>query len=84
MTVLRRSVGEARVDAEPQAAGKLVGSCAGLPLALRITSARLTAKPHLQLTEAAAHLEGSRKQLDELAVGDQAVRSSFTLSYAAL
>lgn len=84
--LLLRTLGTARVDADPQAADDLAHACGHLPLALRIAAANLDHTPWRTLEEHAAELrEGDR--LTALSVtGDAttAVRSAFDLSYHAL
>ncbi|MFF7262492.1 BTAD domain-containing putative transcriptional regulator [Streptomyces sp. NPDC008159] len=84
--LLTRTLGAARVDADPQAAADLAHACGHLPLALRIIAANLDHTPWRSLREQAAELrEGDR--LTALSVtGDAttAVRSAFDLSYHAL
>ncbi|MDX3451625.1 BTAD domain-containing putative transcriptional regulator [Streptomyces sp. ME02-8801-2C] len=84
--LLVRTVGAARVDADPQAAADLARACGHLPLALRIAAANLGHSPDHTLREQADELrEGDR--LSALSVtGDRstAVRSAFALSYQAL
>ncbi|HSV67268.1 MAG TPA: BTAD domain-containing putative transcriptional regulator [Mycobacteriales bacterium] len=79
--VLTAVVGAARVAREPAAAADLAGHCAGLPLALRISAARLAARPDWTLARLADRLADERRRLDELAVDDLAVRASLRLSY---
>lgn len=85
-TLLLRTLGASRVDADPQAAAELAHACGHLPLALRIIAANLDHTPWRSLREQAAELrEGDR--LTALSVtGDAttAVRSAFDLSYHAL
>ncbi|WP_405769939.1 BTAD domain-containing putative transcriptional regulator [Streptomyces sp. NBC_01538] len=84
--LLRRVVGESRVDADPQAAADLAHACGHLPLALRISAANVDQTPWRTLRDQADELrEGDR--LTALSVtGDQttAVRTAFSLSYQAL
>ncbi|MEV8436987.1 BTAD domain-containing putative transcriptional regulator [Actinosynnema sp. NPDC051121] len=83
--LLRRILGPDRVDAEPDAVAELVEVCAGLPLALRVAAATLTAEPGGVAEYVAALRSGDR--LAELAIpGDlpAAVRSAFTLSHRKL
>lgn len=84
--LLRRTLGESRVDADPQAAADLAHACGHLPLALRISAANLGHTPWRTLRDQADELrEGDR--LTTLSVtGDQttAVRTAFSLSYHAL
>lgn len=84
--LLLRTLGAARVDADPRAADDLAHACGHLPLALRIAAANLDHTPWRTLEEQAAELrEGDR--LTALSVtGDAttAVRSAFDLSYHAL
>ncbi|WP_338898418.1 BTAD domain-containing putative transcriptional regulator [Streptomyces sp. TG1A-60] len=81
-----RTLGKARVDADPRAAADLALACGHLPLALRITAANLGDSPVRTLREQADYLhEGDR--LTALSVtGDQttAVGTAFSLSYHAL
>ncbi|MDX3847138.1 BTAD domain-containing putative transcriptional regulator [Streptomyces europaeiscabiei] len=84
--LLARTLGRARVDAEPEAAAALADACGHLPLALRISAANLDHTPRRAL----------RDQADELCAGDRlgllsvdgddrsAVRAAFSLSYHAL
>lgn len=84
VALLARTAGAERVRAEPQAAETVVELCGGLPLALGIAGARLAARPHWPVRTLADRLGGERRRLAELAVDDQAVRTSFMVSYADL
>ncbi|MDT5041684.1 MAG: hypothetical protein QOE51_2669 [Actinoplanes sp.] len=83
LALLRRLLGGPRLDAEPQAARELVRLCERLPLALRITAAKLTGRPGL-----AALVEELRagNRLDLLAVdGDsRSMRAVFASAYRTL
>ncbi|MBF9069378.1 helix-turn-helix domain-containing protein [Streptacidiphilus fuscans] len=74
-------VGRERTDAEPEAVDRLLSCCAGLPLALRIAGARLAGRAAWTAAVLAERLSDERHRLDELAVGDVAVRSAFQASY---
>jgi len=81
--LLGKIAGAGRIAAEPEAAARIAASCGYLPLALRITGARLAAKPHWRVQRLADRLAAQHRRLDELAVGDLEVRASFALSYQA-
>jgi pentatricopeptide repeat protein len=74
--LLAELAGALRVAAEPDAAARLGNLCGHLPLALRITSARLAARPGWPLAALADRLAVAERRLDELAVADLAVRTS--------
>ncbi|MFC0545302.1 AfsR/SARP family transcriptional regulator [Kutzneria chonburiensis] len=86
LSLLRRMVGAERIDADAEAAATLAGTCAHLPLALRITAAQLA---NHQWRPLADHVE-ALTQGDLLASlridGDEqsAVRAAFDLSYSGL
>jgi len=82
--LLDRIVRPKRVADDPSAARAIAQLCAYLPLALRIAGARLAARPGWSPALLAARLRDERHRLDELQVGDLAVRASFQVSYAAL
>ncbi|TWP46276.1 tetratricopeptide repeat protein [Lentzea tibetensis] len=82
--MLARIIGDARVEAEPDAAQRICQLCGGVPLALRAAGAKLLARPHWPLKTLAKRLSDERRRLDELAVGDLAIRSSLQLNYAEL
>lgn len=82
--LLARVAGAARVAGEPAAAHRIVELCGRLPLAIRIAGAKLALRPHWALAELAERLACEQHRLDELQVGDLAVRASFSLSYQAL
>nr|WP_225955167.1 BTAD domain-containing putative transcriptional regulator [Kibdelosporangium phytohabitans] len=77
-------VGEDRVRAEQSLAADIVELCGGLPLAVRIAGARLTARSSWRLAHLAAMLGDERRRLDQLSAGDLAVRASLALSYRGL
>ena len=82
--LLSRIIGAERAALEPEAVDSILGSCAGLPLAVRIAGARLVDRPTWSLEWFAARLANRRRRLDELSVSDLAVRACFELSYACL
>jgi DNA-binding SARP family transcriptional activator/predicted negative regulator of RcsB-dependent stress response len=82
--MLRRIVGPARIADEPEAAQRISQLCGGVPLALRAAGAKLLARPHWPLKTLAKRLSDEHRRLDELAVGDLAIRSSLRLNYAEL
>ncbi|WP_433439628.1 BTAD domain-containing putative transcriptional regulator [Nonomuraea sp. CA-141351] len=84
--LLRRLLGSARVDREPEAVAALVERCAGLPLALSIIAARAMTSAGLPLTELAAELLADATRLDALDAGELPadLRAVFAASYRAL
>ncbi|WP_030273687.1 AfsR/SARP family transcriptional regulator [Streptomyces sp. NRRL B-24484] len=68
--LLSAVLGAERVAAEPDAAAHLVRLCDGLPLALRLTGARLATRPQRPLREAADELHDEQQRLALLAAGD--------------
>jgi tetratricopeptide (TPR) repeat protein len=82
--LLSRLAGESRVVAEPEAAADVVRSCGRLPLAIRIAGARLVARASWPIGELAARLADATHRLEELRVGELAVRGSFDVSVHAL
>ena len=77
-------VGEDRAAAEPEATAELLKACAGLPLAIRICAARLATRSGWTIRSMANRLRDVHRRLDELSVGDLAVRASFQVSFASL
>jgi tetratricopeptide (TPR) repeat protein len=84
LTLLTRLADADRVRAEPEAATALVGLCARLPLAVRIAGARLAARPGWSVETLVTRFADASRRLDELQLGDRAVRASFTVSRHAL
>ncbi|MEV7555307.1 BTAD domain-containing putative transcriptional regulator [Amycolatopsis sp. NPDC089917] len=79
--LLEGIVGTERVAAEPDSATAILRHCGYLPLAIRVAGAKLTHRPGWTLRVLADRLRDERRRLDELRVGDLAVRASVTLSY---
>jgi DNA-binding SARP family transcriptional activator/transcriptional regulator with XRE-family HTH domain len=79
-TLLRRVIGNARVDAEPEVAVKLAQSCFGLPLALRALGMTLAARRFWRLSALAQQL-AQGEVLACLAFGDLSVRRSIARIY---
>ncbi len=77
-------VGDNRAAAESEATAELLEACAGLPLAIRICAARLATRSGWTIRTMANRLRDVHRRLDELSVGDLAVRASFQVSFASL
>ncbi|WP_121159884.1 AAA family ATPase [Micromonospora pisi] len=84
LEMVRCIIGEERVSQEQPSAFQIVNRCARLPLAVWIAAARLAARPDMPLSALARALADEHRKLDELTVGDVAVRASIELTYAAL
>jgi DNA-binding SARP family transcriptional activator/tetratricopeptide (TPR) repeat protein len=84
VTLLTELAGKERVAEEPSAAATLAKRCAYLPLALRLAGARLATRPAWPVRALSDRLADERGRLDELQLGDLAVRTSFQVSYQAL
>jgi tetratricopeptide (TPR) repeat protein len=78
---LGRVIGQDRLRRESPAAHRITDACGHLPLALRIVAARLVERRHWTLATMAQRLASERRRLDELRVGDLAIRSSIWASY---
>ncbi|WP_256727040.1 BTAD domain-containing putative transcriptional regulator, partial [Streptomyces acidiscabies] len=84
--LLRRTVGESRVDADLRAAADLADACGHLPLALRISAANIDHTPWRTLRDQADELREGDRLTALSVIGDRstAVRTAFSLSYHAL
>ncbi|WP_433158285.1 BTAD domain-containing putative transcriptional regulator [Kribbella sp. CA-247076] len=80
LELLARVAGRDRVAAEPRTAARIVELCGLLPLAVRIAAARLAIRPDWALRQLEARLADERRRLDELRLGDLAVRASLASS----
>ncbi|MEM7331091.1 MAG: BTAD domain-containing putative transcriptional regulator [Chloroflexota bacterium] len=84
--LLNRIVGEERITAtaeEESAATKIVERLHHLPLAVEIAAKRLLSRPRLRLTKLAQSLEVTHQRLS-LEIGDQAVQTSFQVSWESI
>lgn len=87
LDLLRKIIGPARVDAEPDFAAELVRQCGYLPLALRIAADRIAVHADTTLASLVEELADVQQRLDTLtADGDEttAVRAVFSWSYRAI
>ena len=82
--LFNRIIGRQWLETEPEAVDELLRACAGLPLAVRIAAGRLGARPDWSVRALADRLADERRRLDELVLGDLAVRTGFDAGYAAL
>ncbi|MEV4614118.1 BTAD domain-containing putative transcriptional regulator [Kitasatospora sp. NPDC049258] len=82
--LLETLCGPERVRREPAAAHRIIAACAGLPLALRIIGARLSARPCWPLETFVQHLDAGCGRLPALTAGHLAVRDTFASSYLLL
>ena len=76
-------VGERATD-EPQAVGEVLELCGYLPLAIRISAARLQHRPRWTVAYLAGRLHDERRRLAELATSERSVAAAFTVSYEQL
>ncbi|MER7930268.1 tetratricopeptide repeat protein [Streptomyces sp. NPDC096057] len=86
LAALEARIGADRCRAEPEAAADLVALCGGLPLAVAVVGAQLSAGPGLSLRSAVRDLRAALPRLDALATGyhQRDVRAVFSWSYRAL
>ncbi|MFG2823548.1 BTAD domain-containing putative transcriptional regulator, partial [Kitasatospora sp. NPDC048365] len=82
--LLARVCGAERVNAEPDDALRLLAACGGLPLALRITTARLASRPSWSLRILADLLTADGSRLRSLTAGHLSVRTTLASGYTAL
>ncbi|MGW2886914.1 AfsR/SARP family transcriptional regulator [Streptomyces griseoruber] len=82
--LLARTLGEERTASEPDAAAQLVQLCGGLPLALRITAARLRNRPRWTIQYLVDRLADETRRLHELSAGERSVEATLRLSYQAM
>ncbi|MFD9629247.1 AfsR/SARP family transcriptional regulator [Streptomyces violascens] len=78
--LLAAVLGGDRVAAEPEAAAHLAALCDGLPLALRVTAARLAARPQWTLAALACELADEQRRLGLLRVEDTGVAAALRLT----
>ena len=83
LQLLVHILGKERVEAEQQAAEDICALLHHLPLAVEIAGQRLKSRPRLQLAAMARRLRHERHRLN-LEISDQAVRTSFAVSWDGL
>jgi tetratricopeptide (TPR) repeat protein len=84
VSLLSKILGSDRVASQRGDAERIVELCGGLPLAIRAAGAKLLAQPEWPLNALIVRLADERRRLDELTVGNLAIRSSLGLNYAEL
>ncbi|MGW5132739.1 BTAD domain-containing putative transcriptional regulator [Streptomyces sp. NPDC004135] len=82
--MVRRILGADRVAAEPDATADLVRLCGRLPLALRVSAARLRKRPHWTLHHLTERLGDDARIMGELESGDRSVATALRMSYDAM
>jgi DNA-binding SARP family transcriptional activator len=83
LAFLETALGTDRVRAEASAANMIVHACAGLPLALRIATALLDARPGLKTSALAQELRDGRT-LEVLTAGDLSMSETIATCYRSL
>ncbi len=81
MDLVARLIGAERVCADLPSLRELVTLCGGLPLALRIAAAKLSARPHWRVGDLVRRLEDESRRLDELDLDGVSISSTLALSY---
>jgi DNA-binding SARP family transcriptional activator/tetratricopeptide (TPR) repeat protein len=79
--LVSRIIGPARARAETDQVRTLVRLCGGLPLALRIVAAKLSARPHWRVGQMVARLENEKRRLDEIDLDGTSIRATIEFSY---
>ncbi len=83
-SLLSALLGPGRVQQDSDGAMRILAACAGLPLALRISGARLSARPAWSLTALAQRMDEGPGRLRALKAGHLAVHATFASSYLAM
>ncbi len=82
LELLAKAVGDDRLSGEHGAARELTALCGGLPLALSVVAARLSAHPRRSLSREAGDLRAERDRFSGLTLGaDVSVEAVLDLSY---
>lgn len=81
--LLRATLGDGRLD-DSDAARELVAQCAGLPIALTITAARLASHPAWPIQRVVTQLADARNRLTRMSTSEGSVTVTFDLSYQSL
>lgn len=85
VALMKRVLGDQRVEAEATAALQVATLCGGLPLAVGVAAARLAARPSWPIARLAETLSLDAERLDALSAGeDSAVAAALDGSYAIL
>ncbi|WP_165966398.1 BTAD domain-containing putative transcriptional regulator [Actinomadura sp. 7K507] len=79
--LLMTLIGDRRMNAEPEAARELFRLCEGIPMALRIVSAKLRARPHWPISHMVGQLRDETRRLDELSFEGASVRATIAMAY---
>ncbi|KJK34714.1 SARP family transcriptional regulator [Lentzea aerocolonigenes] len=84
--LLTAGLGRHRTEPEPEATAELIGLCGGLPLALRIVSARLASRPRWTIQALVDELRDEQNRLAAFTLPEQdrGVRSALAVSYREL
>jgi DNA-binding SARP family transcriptional activator len=82
--LLRRIIGDRRVDSDQRAAERIIAVVGRLPLAVRIIGDKLAGLDHVPLNEFLVRMESAPSLFDELTVGDVAVRARLEAAIADL
>jgi DNA-binding SARP family transcriptional activator/tetratricopeptide (TPR) repeat protein len=84
IALFTRIVGDSRTATETAAVREVIDQCGHLPLAIRITAARLRARPAWSVRHLADRLRQARWPLAEFSADDRSVATAFALSYQQL
>lgn len=84
LVLLERVLGRERVAVESEAAMRLADRCGHLPLALRISAARLLSRDHWTIARLANRLSDESRKLVELAAEDRSIKACINSSLEAL
>ncbi|MBB4946073.1 DNA-binding SARP family transcriptional activator [Kitasatospora gansuensis] len=81
LAVFEAAAGPARAAEHPAAVAELLELCGGLPLAIRVGTAQLNARPHWSAESLAGRLRDRRSRLSELRIGGLDVRERLLSAY---
>jgi tetratricopeptide (TPR) repeat protein len=84
LALFARIAGPVRTASQADSVRRVLTTCAGLPLAIRIAAARLASRPAWSVRVLVDRLDHAQRPLDELHAGDLAVRTCFSASYDSL
>jgi DNA-binding SARP family transcriptional activator/tetratricopeptide (TPR) repeat protein len=83
-SLLMTLIGSRRMSAEPGAAHELIRLCEGIPLALRVVGAKLSARPHWSILHMVTQLRDEARRLDGLDFEGASIRATISVAYDSL